>query len=210
MNNSKMFEEHKEVVHNQKECYLMSSGVMNDSNLMRDHIVKKIVDPDVYKVLKETDNFIIDPLNAWGLRTENMKVRKAREKYQEMARIGKEEDFLLSENLKDLVNFYALDKYDVGSALMEKETGKPQIINKDRAARVVFETYDGSYIQVEQEMELVVFLWDRKKREDYFYREAGKFRDSCTELFKGIISHLMRLRNSPLNFVPRATGVINK
>lgn len=198
------------MVHNQKQCYLMSSGAMNDSNLMRDHIVKKIVDPAVYNVLKESDNFIIDPLNAWGLRVENLKVKKAREKYLEMARIGKEHDFLLSESLKDLVNFYALDKYDVGSALVEKDTCKPQIINKDRAARVVFETYDGSYIQVEQEMELVVFLWDKRKKEDYFYREAGKFRDSCGELFKGIISHLMRLRNSPLNFVPRAPGVINK
>lgn len=193
----------KEVRHNDKECFLMNSGDMNDSNLMRNHISRKVADKDIYDELRKTPNFVLDPLNAWGMRTENAKVKRARRRYEDFKLAGKEQEYFETETLKDLVNFYALDKYEVSSVLVESDNCKPHIINKDKATRIVFESYDGAYIQIEQEMDLVMLLWDSKKREDYFYKEVSKFRESTKQLFKGIITNLMRLRNSPLRFVPR-------
>lgn len=201
--NSGFLKDVKEVKHNEKACYLMSSGEMNDSNTIRNHISRKIIDPDTYKLLKKSNNFVLDPLNAWGMRTEGVKVKKARKRFEDLKLVGKEDDYFETESLKDLVNFFAMDKYEISSILVENDNCRPHIINKDRATRIVFETYDGSYIQIEQEMDLIMFLWDPKKKEDYFYREVSKFRDSTKLLFKGIISNLMRLRNSPLRFVPR-------
>jgi hypothetical protein len=201
--NSGLLRDVKEVRHNERDCYLMSSGEMNDSNTVRNHISRKIIDPESYKQLKNSLNFVIDPLNAWGMRTESVKVKKARKRYEDLKMVGKEEEYFETETLKDLVNFFAMDKYEISSVLVENDNCRPHIINKDKATRIVFETYDGSYIQIEQEMDLIMFLWDPKKKEDYFYREVSKFRDSTKLLFKGIISNLMRLRNSPLRFVPR-------
>jgi hypothetical protein len=205
---SGMLRDVRETTHMDIPCYLISSGEMNDTELLRNHISRKIIDSSLYKILKQSPNFIIDPLNAWGMRTENIKVQKARKKYSDFKANNREEEFLDSESLKDIVNFFALDKYDLSSVLVERGTCKPHIINKDRAARVVFESYDGAYIQIEQEMELLVFLWDKKKREDYFYREVGKFREGAKMLFKGIISHLMRMRSNPLRFIPRDPAVL--
>ena len=116
---------------------------------------------------------------------------------------NREDDFFENESMKDIVNFYALDKYDLSSVLVEKDSCRPHIINKDRACRVVFESYDGAYIQIEQEMDMLFFIWDKKKKEEYFYREVGKFRDGAKLLFKGIISQLMKLRSNPLRYIPR-------
>jgi hypothetical protein len=193
----------KEVKHNEKDCYLMNSGDMNDSNLMRNHISRKVADSEIYKELCKSPNFVLDPLNAWGMRTENAKVRRARKRYEDFKLAGKEEDYFNTETLKDLVNFYALDKYEVSSILVEADNCRPHIINKDKTTRIVFESYDGAYIQIEQEMDMVMLLWDSKKREDYFYKEVSKFRESTKVLFKGIITNLMRMRNSPLRFIPK-------
>jgi hypothetical protein len=203
LDNSGFLKDVKEVRHNERDCYLMSSGEMNDSSMIRNHISRKVIDPETYKELKGTPNFVIDPLNAWGMRTESVKVKKARKRYEDLKLVGKEDDYFETESLKDLINFYALDKYEISSVLVENGNCRPHIINKDRATRIVFESYDGSYIQIEQEMDLILLLWDTKKKEDYFYREVSKFKDSTKALFKGIISNLMRLRNSPLRFVPR-------
>ena len=181
----------------------MNSGDMNDSNLMRNHISRKVADSEIYKELCKSSNFVLDPLNAWGMRTENAKVRRARKRYEDFKLAGKEEDYFNTETLKDLVNFYALDKYEVSSILVEADNCRPHIINKDKATRIVFESYDGAYIQIEQEMDMVMLLWDSKKREDYFYKEVSKFRESTKVLFKGIITNLMRMRNSPLRFIPK-------
>jgi hypothetical protein len=201
--NSGFMKDVKEVKHNERDCYLMSSGEMNDPSTIRNHISRKVIETETYKQLKGTPNFIIDPLNAWGMRTENAKVKKARKRYEDMKMAGKEEEYFETESLKDLINFFAIDKYEISSVLVESDNCRPHIINKDRATRIVFESYDGSYIQIEQEMDLIMLLWDPKKKEDYFYKEVTKFRESAKVLFKGIISNLMRLRNSPLRFVPR-------
>lgn len=201
--NSGFLKDVKEVRHNDQDCYLMSCGEMNDSSTIRNHVSRKILDAETYKQLKASPNFVIDPLNAWGMRTENIKVKKARKRYEAMSVAGKEEDYFETESLKDLVNFYAIDKYELSSVLVENNNCRPHVINKDKATRIVFESYDGSYIQIEQEMDLVVLLWDSKRKEDYFYKEVSKFRESTKALFKGIISNLMRLRNSPLRYVPR-------
>ena len=83
-------------------------------------------------------------------------------------------------------------------------TNNSQRTRRDVATRLVFETFDGSFVQVAQEMELLVFLWpDKRRKEDYFYKEIGKFRETCQKLFKGVIANLMKMRNSPLRFTPR-------
>ena len=209
LDTSGMIQDVHEVMHNDKECYQISIGEMNDSNLMRNHISKKIIDRQSYTTLKESKYFTVDPLCAWDMRQENIKVKKARNRYYQMVENGDGDDFFGSESLKDIVNFYALDKYRVSSVLVEKSNCKPHIVNRDAAMRLVFECYDGSFIQVEQDMELIVFMWDKKKkREDYFYREVGKFKDTCGKLFKGIISNLMKMRNRSLNFIP-STPIVN-
>ena len=44
----------REVTHNERPCYLMSTGEMNDGELMRNHISRKIIDSKIYKVLKQS------------------------------------------------------------------------------------------------------------------------------------------------------------
>lgn len=193
-----------ELLHNDRECYQLTIGEMNDSELMKNHISKKVLDPDAHLALKQSEFFVVDPLCAWGLRSDNIKVKKARKKFEQMSAEGKQEEFFNTESLRDVVSFYALDKYKVSTVIAEKANCKPHIVIRDVATRLVFETFDGSFVQVAQEMELLVFLWpDKRRKEDYFYKEIGKFRETCQKLFKGVIANLMKMRNSPLRFTPR-------
>lgn len=201
---SNMLRQIKEVIHSEKLCLSISTGEMSDSDHMRSHISRKVLDKQTYEsTLKKTDNYIPDPLCAWGMKGESLKVRKLREKYNRALSQGQDEEFLESENLKDVIGFQALDKFDLGSLIVEAQTGRPHLVKRDKATRIAFETYDGTYIQLEQEVDLHVFLWDKKKREEYFYKEATSFMQSSQELFRTVMLKLMRMKGNPLKFSPK-------
>lgn len=136
------------------------------------------------------------------MRGETAKVRIGRRKFEEM----EFDDFLDSEYSRDFCTFYATEKYDIASILIEKETLKPHIMNTSKSTRIVFDTFDGAFVQVEEQRELVVFLWEdtlsNKKREEYFYSEVSKFRKDIRRLFTRIMGGLLKMRTAPLKFKP--------
>ena len=46
----------------------------------------------------------------------------------------------------------ASDKYNVQSIVLERDTMRPHIVNTDKATRLIFETHNGSFAQIEQEL----------------------------------------------------------
>lgn len=51
-----------------------------------------------------------------------------------------------------------MDKFNLQNIIVEAEQFKPHVINTHKATRLVFETYDGAFIQIEESLELTVFL----------------------------------------------------
>lgn len=116
------------------------------------------------------------------------------------------EKFLESPYSQNIATFLAADKYKVESIVLERETMRPHIINTDKATRLIFETHNGSFTQIEQEMKLIIFVWpdnELSQREEVIFEEIDKFRDACSRLFRSLMLNVMRIRFIPLKFKPK-------
>lgn len=115
---------------------------------------------------------------------------------------------LLTSNDEAKLKFFMLDKYEATTAIAGEAPGKtrrPIMINSDTMKKVAFRYDMDYYVDVEQELKLIVFTWKDypdTAREELIMAEIMKFKDKCLTALAKATHELGVLEGVPLVYNP--------
>ncbi|EAR99341.2 hypothetical protein TTHERM_00131090 (macronuclear) [Tetrahymena thermophila SB210] len=128
-----------------------------------------------------------------------------RDKLKQWDVVNEQEDIEL---IPKKFRFPVLRKHQITSGIIEEKNQfiRPHTITTDNCKIVVIDHKRDLFVDVGQELKLLVFLWPERgdnQNEIHFYEELSKFKDLCDDALKSMVLDLSRVRSLPLSYRPK-------